>query len=118
LLEAIKRSLQSIDQRGILHKSLGMIHIDLLREITVKKCILHVHLMDFPSLGYCNVMLQTYGINILYWSEGLIILNSMHLLKAFGNKPIFVSINMSIYYALGPLDPSTVDKFHSRRKGK
>jgi hypothetical protein len=61
-----------------------MLHIDLLREIIVKKFILHVHLMDFPSLGYHNGKCQTYGIHLCYWSEGLIIVNAMHLLKAFG----------------------------------
>jgi hypothetical protein len=51
----------------------------------MKKCILHIHLMDFPSLGCHNGKFQMYGIHILYWSEGLIIVNAMHLLKSFGN---------------------------------
>jgi hypothetical protein len=41
----------------------------------------------------------------------------MHLLKAFGNKPGFVSANLSIRCALGLVDPSTPDKFPSIRKG-
>jgi hypothetical protein len=67
-----------------------MIHIDLLREITVNKCILHVHLMDFPSIGCRNGKCQTYGIHLLYLSKGLNIVNAMHLMKEFGNKPRFV----------------------------
>jgi hypothetical protein len=94
-----------------------MLHIDLLREITMNKCILHVHLMEFPSLGCRNGKCQSYGIHILYWSEGLIIVNAIYLLKAFGNKPGFVSTNLSIHYALGPVDSSAPDKFPSRRKG-
>jgi hypothetical protein len=41
----------------------------------------------------------------------------MNLLKAFGNKPGFVFFDLSIYYALGPIDPSTSNKFPPRRKG-
>jgi hypothetical protein len=100
-----------------LHKSLGLLHVDLLREINMKKCILHVHLMDFPSLGCRNGKFQLYGIHIRYWSEGIIIVNTMNLLKAFGNKPGFVFANLSIYCALGLVDPSTSDKFLPRRKG-
>jgi hypothetical protein len=41
----------------------------------------------------------------------------MNLLKAFGNKHGFVSANLSIHFALGPIDPSASDKFPPRRKG-
>jgi hypothetical protein len=88
-----------------------MIHVHLLREITVNKCILHVHLIDFPSLGFRNSKGQSNGIHLLYWSEGLIIVNTMNLLKAFGNNPGFVSANLSICCTLGPFDPSTSDNF-------
>jgi hypothetical protein len=94
-----------------------MLHVDLLREITVKKCILHVHLMEFLSLGFHNGKCQSYGIHIFYWREGIIIVNTMNLLKDFGNKPGFVSADMSILYTLGPVDPSASKKFPPRRKG-
>jgi hypothetical protein len=94
-----------------------MLHIYLLREIVVKKCILHFHIMDFPSLGCCNGKCQTYGIHLHYWRKCLIIVNAMHLLKSFGNNPGFVSSNLSICCTLGPIDPSASDKFPSRRKG-
>jgi hypothetical protein len=74
-------------------------------------------MMDFPSLGYCNDKCQSYGIHIHYWSEGLIIVNTMHLLKSFGNNPSFVFANLSICCTLGPIDPSTFDKFPPRRRG-
>jgi hypothetical protein len=73
--------------------------------------------MDFPSLGCRNGKCQLYGIHIFYWSEGLIIVNTMNLLKAFGDKTVFVSANVSICCALGPVDPSSYDKFPPRRKG-
>jgi hypothetical protein len=41
----------------------------------------------------------------------------MNLLKAFGDKPGFVSADMSIHYALGPVDPSASENFPPRRKG-
>jgi hypothetical protein len=41
----------------------------------------------------------------------------MNLLKAFGDKPRFVSIDLSICCALGPIDPSASDKFPPIRKG-
>jgi hypothetical protein len=63
------------------------------------------------------VKCQSYGIHLCYWSEGLIIVNTMNLLKSFGNKPVFVSANLSIHSALGPIDPSASDKFPPRRKG-
>jgi hypothetical protein len=72
--------------------------------------------MKFPSLGYRNGKCQSYGIHVLYWSESLIIVNTMHLMKAFGDKPGFVSANLSICCALGPVDPSAYDKFPPRRK--
>jgi hypothetical protein len=96
---------------------LGLLHVDLLREITVKKFILHVHLMDFPSLGYRNGKDQSNGTHLRYWSESLIIVNTMNLLKAFGDEPGFVSVDLSICCALGPIDPSSYDKFPPRRKG-
>jgi hypothetical protein len=94
-----------------------MLHVDLLREITMKKCILHVYLMEFPSLGCCNGKGQSNGIHLRYWSKGLIIVYTMNLLKAFGNKLEFLSANISIYCALGPVDSSASDKIPPRRKG-
>jgi hypothetical protein len=41
----------------------------------------------------------------------------MNLLKAFGNKPGFVSIDLSICCVLGPVDPSSSDKLPPRSKG-
>jgi hypothetical protein len=41
----------------------------------------------------------------------------MHLLKYFGNKIGFVSVNLYIPCALGPVDPSAPIKFLSRGKG-
>jgi hypothetical protein len=38
-------------------------------------------------------------------------------MKAFGNNPGFVSANLSICCTLGPVDPSTYDKFPPERKG-
>jgi hypothetical protein len=83
----------------------------------MKKCILHVHMMDLPSLGHHNVKCQSYGIHVHYWSEGLIIVNTMNLLKAFANKPGFVYVDLSIHCALGPVDPSTSEMFPPKRKG-
>jgi hypothetical protein len=94
-----------------------LLHVDILREITVKKCILHIHLMEFPSLGCLNGKGQSNGIHLRYWSKGLIIVNTRNLLKAFGDKPGFVSSNLSIRYTLGHVDPSASDKFPPRRKG-
>jgi hypothetical protein len=74
----------------------------------MKKCILHVHLMDFPSLGCRNGKFQSYGIHLRYWSEGLIIVNTMTLLKAFGDKTSFVSTDLSIFYAVTPYFPQSV----------
>jgi hypothetical protein len=73
--------------------------------------------MEFPSLGFHNGKCQSYKIHLRCWSEGLIIVNTMNLLKAFGNKLGFVSIDLFIRCALAPVDPSTSDKFPSRRKG-
>ena len=74
-------------------------------------------MMDFPSLGFRNGKFQLYGIHLRYWREGIIIVNIMNLLKFFGNKPGFVSANLSIRCTLGLVDPSAPDKFPSRRKG-
>jgi hypothetical protein len=73
--------------------------------------------MEFPSLGCRNGKFQSYGIHLRYWSESLIIVNTMNLLKAFGDKPGFVSVDLSIYYTLGLVDPSAYDKFPPRRNG-
>jgi hypothetical protein len=100
-----------------LHKSLGLLHVYILREITINKLILHVHLMDFPSLGFHNGKGQLNGIHILYWRKGLIIVNTMNLLKSFGKNPTFGSTDLSIYYSLIHVDPSASDKFPPKRKG-
>ena len=94
-----------------------MLHIDLLKDIIVNKCILHVHLMDFPSLVCRNGKCQSYRIHLHYESEGIIIVNAMHLLKAFGNYLGFVYTNISICCALSLVDPSASDKFPPKRKG-
>jgi hypothetical protein len=94
-----------------------LLHIDLLREIIMKKFIIYVHMMDFASLGYCNGKCQTYGIHLRYYKEGLIIVNSMHLLKAFDKKSGFVSANLPIRYTLGHVYPYAPDYFPSKRKG-
>jgi hypothetical protein len=83
----------------------------------MNKCILHVHLMEFPSFGCRNGKCQSYGIHLRYWSEGLIIVNTMNLLKAFSDNPGFVFDNLSICCALGHVDPSAYDNFPPRRKG-
>jgi hypothetical protein len=83
----------------------------------VKKFILDVRLMDFPSLGCRNGKCQSYGIHLRYWSKGLIIVNTMNLLKAFCNKLVFVSIDLSICCALGLVDPYSSDNFPPKRKG-
>jgi hypothetical protein len=41
----------------------------------------------------------------------------MNLLKAFGDKLGFVSVDMPIHCALGLVDPSASNKFPPRRKG-
>jgi hypothetical protein len=41
----------------------------------------------------------------------------MNLLKAFGDKPGFVSVDLSIRCSLGPIDLSTYDKFPLKIKG-
>jgi hypothetical protein len=73
--------------------------------------------MEFPSLGHHNGKCQIYGIHLRYSREGLIIFNAMHLLKSFGNKPNFVSDNLSICSARGPVDPSPSENFPSKMKG-
>jgi hypothetical protein len=83
----------------------------------MKKCILQVHMMDFPSLGCCNGKGQSNGIHICYWSEGLIIVNTMNLLKSFGDKPGFISVDLSIHCSLGPVDPSTSENFLPKGRG-
>jgi hypothetical protein len=41
----------------------------------------------------------------------------MNLLKSFGNNLGFVSVDLSIHCALGPVDPYAYEKFPPRRKG-
>jgi hypothetical protein len=73
--------------------------------------------MEFPSLHCHNGKGQSNGIHLFYWSEGLIIVNTMNLLKAISDKPCFVSTDLSIRCALGPVDKSTSNNFPPRRKG-
>jgi hypothetical protein len=70
-----------------------------------------------PIPWFLQWKVESYGIHLCYWSEGIIILNTIHLLKVFGNKPSFVNASLSIHYALGPVDPSTSDNFSPRKKG-
>jgi hypothetical protein len=83
----------------------------------MNKFIMHVHFMDFPSLGCRNGKCQSYGIHLCYWRKGLIIFNTMNLLKDFGDKIGFISTNMSICFTLAHVDTSTSDKFPPKRKG-
>jgi hypothetical protein len=54
LFETIQRTLKSTNQGGILHKSQRLLHIDLLREITMQECTLHIHLKKGPTLRSCE----------------------------------------------------------------
>jgi hypothetical protein len=74
-------------------------------------------MMEFSSFVFCNGKCHLYGIYSCYWSEGLIIVNTMNLLKNFGNKIRFVSSNLSICCALDLVYPYALDKFPPRRKG-
>jgi hypothetical protein len=73
--------------------------------------------MEFPSLGRRIGKCQTYVVHLHYCGKGIIIVDSMHLLKYFGNKHGFVSINLSISCALSLVGPSAPEKFPFRRKG-
>jgi hypothetical protein len=83
----------------------------------MKKCILHIHIMGFPSFGCHNGKCQAYGIHLLYWRKGFIIVNTINLLKDIGNKPGFVSTDLFICYAPSPVEPSASKIFPPRRNG-
>ena len=80
---------------GVTH-ALRLCHIDLLCEIPIEKGIIYIKLAKRPLAMECNVKNSTNNDGIYHGTESLMKVNTRLLMKAFSNKPSFISCNRAI----------------------
>ena len=80
---------------GVTH-TLRLLHIDLLSEKPVDKGVINIKSMKVPLVIECNVEHSTDDDGIDHRIESLVKINTLMLVKAFSNKPIFIPSNTAI----------------------
>ena len=71
----------------------------------------HIHVMYLPSLGSSTYQDKFDGIHYSYWSECLIVVQSLNLRVSFGHQPILFLGCGSIRGYIGLVDPFSLKKF-------
>jgi hypothetical protein len=113
LLEAIERTVETIDMTIKNRVIRRWVHIDLIK-LTVKKSILYVKLKDNPSMnkGHSNKSMS--GGPMSNRSKDLIIMTIL-LLKTMSNKTRFIALNRAIKANLDLIDPLARDQISKKR---
>jgi hypothetical protein len=85
-------------------------HVNILMQLTIKKCILHIKLRDRSSLNRSH---DKKSVNSSYMSnmnKSSIIISTMHLLKITSNKTSLISLKRIIKASLNLIYPLTSDQ--------
>jgi hypothetical protein len=99
----------------IILKTRRLLHIDIFREKTMKKCITDIYLSKTPSSRHSKRENQTNCGWLHDWAKGVTIINTMLLSEATGNKACLVLINGAIRSLLGLKDPLTANNINASR---
>jgi hypothetical protein len=91
------------------------VYVNILTQLTIKKCILHIKLRDgpLPNRSYSNK-----SVNSGYMSnksKSLIIIMTLLLLKSTSNETSFIAIKGTIRASINLIDPLTSDQMNTWR---
>jgi hypothetical protein len=88
-------------------------HVNILTQLTIKKCILHIKLRDGPSPNRNHGKKSVNSSHISNISKSLIIISTMLLLKTMSNKMSFISLKRTIRASLNLIYPLTSDQMNT-----
>jgi hypothetical protein len=115
LLKAIKGATK-VTNHTLRHKiPRWWVYVNILTQLTIKKCILHIKLRDgpLPNRSYSNK-----SVNSGYMSnksKSLIIIMTLLLLKSTSNETSFIAIKGTIRASINLIDPLTSDQMNTWR---
>jgi hypothetical protein len=114
LLEAIERTTKTTNMAVGSRVTKRSVHVDLM-QLTVKKSILHVKLRDSQQMNRGHRNKSTNDSHVSNRSKSLLIVMTVLLLKATGNKTHFKALNRAIKADADLVDPLALDQNNKRR---
>jgi hypothetical protein len=91
------------------------LHINLLMQLTIEKCVLNIKLRHRPMANRGHGKKSANGGHMSHGCEGLIIIMTLFLLEATSHKTRFVALKRSIGASLNLIDPLACDRTNTRR---
>jgi hypothetical protein len=85
-------------------------HVNILTQLTIKKCILHIKLRDGLFLNRSHGKKSVNCSHLSNKSKSLIIISTMLLLKTTSNKTSLISLKRTIRASLNLIYPLTSDR--------
>jgi hypothetical protein len=85
-------------------------HVNILMQLTIKKCILHIKLRDGPALNRSHGKKSVNSGHMSNRSKSLIIISIMLLLKTTSNKTGLIPLKRTIRESLNLIYPLTSDR--------
>jgi hypothetical protein len=84
-------------------------HVNILTQLIIKKCILHIKLRDRPSPNRSHDKKSVNSSHMSNRSKNLIIISIMLLLKTTSNKTSLISLKITIRASLNLIYPLKID---------
>jgi hypothetical protein len=84
-------------------------HVNILMQLTIKKCILHIKLKDGPLLNKSHGKKSMNNSHMSNRSKSLIIILTLLLLKTTSNKTSFIALKRTVRASLNLIDPLSSD---------
>jgi hypothetical protein len=110
LLKAIKRA-TNVTNHALRDRILRWwTHVNILTQLIIKKCILHIKLRDRPSPNRSHDKKSANSSHMSNRSKSLIIISIMLLLKTTSNKTSLISLKITIRASLNLIYPLTSDR--------
>ena len=93
-------------------KTRGLDHKYLFFKITVKKRVLDVYLVEMLPPCCCDCHHHTNHCHLLYWGEGLILIESVGLRISLGHQSSLVPVERTANVVLGVVHPFVAIKIY------
>ena len=97
------------------HKTMGVLHINLFRLVTMEEETFNIHLVDFPSKESNKGKDQSNIVHLCNRIKCLNVVNAFLLRESFHNQTSFVMLNSTIGGEFGLIYPSTLNNILSSR---
>jgi hypothetical protein len=117
LLQTIKRLIDLTNRVRICHKTRRLLHENLFRQVSVKKSIIHIHLMDLPSKSSSKRKNHLNKVHLRNRGKGISVFDAFLLRKSIHNQARFMTLNNTFKGKFGPVDPSTLHNILFLRSG-